>query len=122
MKRNFILFCLLSLVWVIAIGARWYSHGSGETTSNKVIVNEKCYITGILIITDGTNDAKLILYDNNIASTSATVMYETTVTGGDEYGGRIWSYPMLFNKGIYAVVSGTGASYIIEYIKHSESY
>ena len=91
------------------------SAGSGEKTADALIYNNSCYITGIMIITNGTNDARVILYDNTVAS--GTVRWEQTVVGGDHYGGKSWTFPKRFENGIYADVNGTGASYIIEYIK-----
>ena len=91
------------------------SFGSGEQTEDKLIYTGSCYITGIMIITNGTNDARVILYDNT--SAAGTVRWEQTVIGGDNYGGRSWTFPKKFSSGIYADVNGTGASYIIEYIK-----
>ena len=91
------------------------SINSGEKTADAAVFAGPCVITSILIITDGTNNAKVILYDHASAA-SGTVRYETTVLGGDNYGGRLWTFPATFYNGIYADVSGTGASYIIEYI------
>ena len=91
------------------------SIGSGEKTVDSLIYSNPCYITGVYIITNGTNDAKVIIYDNTTAA--GTVRWEQTVAGTDNYGGRDWSYPKRFDNGIYVDVTGTGASYIIEYIK-----
>ena len=91
------------------------SMGSGERTDDSLIYSNRCYITGVLIITDGTNDARVIIYDNT--SATGTVRWEQTVAGADNYGGRDWAFPKRFENGIYVDVNGTGASYIIEYIK-----
>jgi len=86
---------------------------SGEQTSDAAILSEHGYICGLLVITDGTNDAKVVIYDNTAGS--GTVKWEQTVIGGDNYGGRAWARPVEFNIGIYVDVTGTGASYIVEY-------
>ena len=91
------------------------SASSGEQTSDGAVATIGGYIAGVEIITDGTNDVKLILYDNASAA-SGTVLFEGTVLGGSHFGGRVWSYPVIYDNGIYADITGTGASYIVEYI------
>ena len=117
MKTILIFFLILFSCSMVASFALGFdpSFGPGEQTVDKLIYTGSCYITGILIITNGTDDAKVILYDNT--SASGDVRWEQTVIGGDNYGGRSWTYPKKFYNGIYVDVSGTGASYIIEYIK-----
>ena len=87
---------------------------SGEQTSSTAVLTGSGCITGIKVITDGTNDATLIVYDNTAAS--GTVVDETKVNGANHYGGRNVIFPIKVDNGIYAAISGTGASYIIEYI------
>ena len=91
------------------------STSSGEKTADSVVYSKKAYITSVLVVTDGTNDARVIIHDN-ASSAAGKVMLEQTVVGADNYGGRNWSFPVLCRDGIYADVNGTGASYIIEYI------
>jgi len=95
------------------------SIGSGELTSDQIVYTvptrgAKCYITGAQVITNGTNDARIIVYDG--LDNSGDVITEITAAGTDHYGGRVWTYPRLCTTGIYVDVNGTGASYIIEYI------
>ena len=105
-------FFLLSSVGIAFEGAT----SSGEKTADAIIKGGTCWLASVIIITDGTNDAKLILYDNNSAALG-TVLLEMTVKGTDHYGGRNYMWPVLAKKGVYADVNGTGASYIVEYIK-----
>jgi hypothetical protein len=114
MKRLVLAFILLVAPTVPALAFQ-PSLGSGEKTADTAIHNGKCYITNIEIITDGTNDAKVILYDNGTGA-SGTVIREITVAGGDNYGGWNWIFPRQCNSGIYGDVTGTGASFIVEYI------
>lgn len=88
---------------------------SGEQTADKAVCGVRCAITAIYIITDGTNDAKLVIYDNASAG-SGTVVHEQTVKGSDHYGGLVLPFPKQMENGIYCDVTGTGASYIIDYI------
>lgn len=90
------------------------SLSSGEKTSSTAISAVPSFLTGVQIITDGTNNAKLILYDNASAA-SGTVLLEMTIVGANNYGGRNWTFPIVCSNGIYAAVTGTGASYIVEY-------
>ena len=108
---------LLALVFITNLGANWYASTSGEQTSDAAVATAKCYITSILIITNGSDNAKVVLYDNASAA-SGTVILEMTVVGVDNYGGRNYQYPVKCTNGIYADVTGTGASYIVEYILH----
>lgn len=87
---------------------------SGEQTANAIILNGGGYICGIQVVTDGTNNAKVIIYDNTAGS--GTVICELTVVGTDHYGGRLWVPPARVDNGIYVAVSGTGASYFMDYM------
>jgi hypothetical protein len=89
---------------------------SGEKTSDTIIHTGACRLTGIQIITDGTNDATVILYDNT--SAAGKVLFQGTVEGGAaiHYGGRNWTFPVSCNIGIYLDLTGTGASAIVEYV------
>ena len=90
------------------------SIGSGEKTVDAIIKSGLCWITAIEVITDGTNDARVILYDNASAA-SGEVIWESTIAGGDNFGGKNWIFPRKCNHGIYADINGSGASYIVEY-------
>jgi hypothetical protein len=50
------------------------------------------------------------------AGSGGTVYLEMTVSGVDNYGGCTKAFPVIFKTDIYADISGTGASYIIEYV------
>ena len=88
-----------------------------ELTSDKLVKASVGYLHGITIITDGTNNATVSLYDVNSAGDIDTTnkITEITVVGSNMYGGRNWPMPLRFNNGLYADVTGTGASYIVEF-------
>ena len=88
---------------------------SGEKTADAAVFAAKCAITAIYIITDGTNDAKLVIHDHASAA-SGTVVHEQTIKGSDHYGGLVLPFPKSMENGIYCNVTGTGASYIIDFI------
>lgn len=95
-----------------------FAQSSGEQTASAAIYAGSCALTGIHLIGDGTNDPKVILNDHATAA-SGTVKAE--VSDDVSVSGQVTKYlsfsnPVIFQNGIYATVSGTGASYIIEYI------
>jgi len=85
-----------------------------EITTTGVYTAKSCTIVKIKIVTDGTNDATLILHDSASAA-SGNVIDETTVIGADHYGfgGPFPGGRRVFN-GIYGTISGTGASCFID--------
>jgi len=89
---------------------------SGEQTADGLIFTGQANITAIQVVTDGTNDAKIIIYDNT--SAAGRVVFECTVTGASHYGGRVFVPPIELYDGIYADISGTGASYFVEYARN----
>ena len=99
----------------VALGATWYALTSYEQTASANIYASASYIASLHVITDGTNDAVVNLYDSATTTTTHKII-EMTVVGADNYGGKVWKWPVKVNHGIYATVSGTGASYVVEYI------
>lgn len=88
------------------------AESSGEQTTTKAAYTGPCCLASVLVITDGTNTAKVVIDDSTDGS--GTVKYETSVVGANHYGGRNWTFPVKFTTGVYVTVTGTGASYIIE--------
>lgn len=113
MKRR-ITILILCLLLVPALLYADYARTSYEQTTSQAVSKIGCVLTGILVITNGTNAATVILYDNASAA-SGSVLAEFVVAGADRYGGRDWCNPVHCINGIYAAVSGIGASYIVEY-------
>ena len=91
---------------------------SYEKTEDATIHTGACLLVSALVITDGTNAATVILYDKPSVTDIAAgnKLAEFTVAGATGYGGRNWTFPIVCSAGIYADVTGTGASYIVEYI------
>ena len=82
-------------------------------TSSGQAVTGACWITGLAVVTNGTNDATITVYDGT--STSGA-MIGTYYVPGALYGDRaVWTFPRRVNNGIYVNVSGTGASAVVEY-------
>lgn len=93
------------------------ARSSYEKTADAQIRVGGAVITSFLVVTDGTNAATLIIYDvadsGDVAA--GNKVCEWTVTGTDNQGGRNWFEPVQCKNGIYCDITGTGASYIIEY-------
>lgn len=92
-----------------------FAHSSGELLTNSAAYTGPCYITAAHIMTDGTNAAKLMVYDNT--SAAGKVILERTIVGNTHGGSIIWTFPVKCTNGIYVTVTGTGGSCIIEYIR-----
>ncbi len=88
------------------------SKTSGELTADGQVFTGPGRLASVLIITDGTNDATVFLYDNT--SAAGTKLWEGKVKGADNYGGRNWVFPVLFTNGVYLDIEGTDASCICE--------
>lgn len=84
---------------------------SGELTSSATVVTGRGILNAIQIITDGTNDATVILYDNTAAS--GKKLHEAVVTGANNDAFYNWDCGVRAEIGIYAAISGTGASCIV---------
>jgi hypothetical protein len=116
MKRVIVLIAGLVLMIAPAALAFQGSIGSGEQSGSTAIKAGACHITAVHQITDGTNNCKVIIYDNASAA-SGTVRYEATIKGANHFGGRVWTQPKKMYNGIYAVGTGAGCTYIVEYIE-----
>lgn len=89
--------------------------GSDEVDTSKIINSGRCFLTSLMVYTDGVNDVTVTLYDNTAAS--GTVVAKIIVTGANDYGGRIWGkFPRKCSTGIYGDLSGVGGTFIVEYL------
>lgn len=98
---------------------------SGELDASALIYSGPCVITSVEVITDGTNGALLKLHNAITSETCAATnkRREVGVAGNagtaaiPNYGGMNWVHPVRCDTGIYAILSGTGATYIVDYAK-----
>ena len=97
------------------MGGFYPAISSGEKTSSAVIKAGRCFLSSVLVITDGTNPATIIIYDN-ATEAAGKKLAEFLVAGATGYGGRNWTFPIRCDNGIYCSISGTGASAIVEYV------
>ena len=115
-KRIVMFFAVVFCINGMAYAGQQYSKTSGELMSSGVVTTASAYITSMYVLTDGTNAAKGIVYNGPVATGSA-VVGEFTVPGATGQDGRAWPFPTICEKGIYVVLSGTGASCIVEYME-----
>lgn len=87
---------------------------TGLLTADGLILNGRAVLAGVHIVTDGTNDVTLVLYDNT--SAAGKEVFKQKVTGTDD------SIPYTLpdggircDNGVYADITGTGAEFIIFY-------
>ena len=90
------------------------SISSGLKSADAVISNGRNRVNAITLLTDGTNAASVILYDNASAA-SGTVLGKVKATGAQLIQHVIFENPVFASDGIYADVTGTGAEYIVYY-------
>ena len=76
----------------------------------------KCYLTGLTVYTNGTNDATVVVYDGT--SASGKEVSRMKVFGG-LFVDKLppFTFPVFCQSGIYLTISGTGAGAIVEYMK-----
>ena len=81
-----------------------------EQTSDGILYNGYCRLGGVQILTDGTNDATVILYDNTAAS--GVKVFVAVVEGAADAELYDFSVPIKCKNGLYLDITGTGASCI----------
>ena len=117
MKRFIIAVTILILLAMTGVaGAVDGCKSSGLLTGSGAVIaagGDHAFCS-ILIITNGSNAATAILYDN--ASTgSGTEVFKGTVAGASNFGGGDAGTPITLGNGLYLTLSGTGANVIIYY-------
>ena len=97
---------------------RYGSVGSGEIGASAVVYAGACFITSLMVYTDGINDVTVKVYDN-AAAAAGRVAGKVPVEGASDYGGRNWpaNAPNRCGNGLYAEIVGVGGSCIVEFQK-----
>lgn len=73
------------------------------------------YLHGVWLISDASNAASIIIYDNASAA-SGIVLAKLSIPASTTAPQYItFNQPITANKGIFADVTGTGANYIVYY-------
>jgi hypothetical protein len=108
---------MVVVLWVGIVFGQPYTMAtsSGEKTEDTQVMTGIGAITSVQLITDGTNAATLTVHDGT--SNADKKLGEYKCDGSSYYCGWTWNFPAQVGTGIYCDVTGTGASYIIDYIK-----
>jgi len=115
MKKKLLIVLLFLLLFVSLGDAQTRGlRTSGVKAADAVILAVRGYFHGIEIITDGTNNASVIVYDN-ASTASGTVIFQGTILGANNFGGVIFIDPVEMFNGIYIDMTGTGMSFIVYY-------
>jgi hypothetical protein len=89
------------------------SISTGVLSASTLISTGRNRINAITVLTDGTNTATLSLYDNT--SAAGTVSVKGACVGANLVNHIIFENPVVMENGIYASVTGTGATFIVFY-------
>ena len=77
------------------------TRSSGKKSADGIISNRPSLLTGVLIITNGINDAKVIIY--NSQDTSGPILFEATVAGANLFGGATYEIPVIADGDIIRI-------------------
>jgi len=88
-----------------------FSSSSGLLTGSGIVSRLPCLLTGLEVITNGTDAATLILY--NSLDNSGKVLAKYVVVGAELSKEIDYAIPLQATVGVYAALSGTGANAIV---------
>lgn len=88
------------------------SRSSGLKTADAAIQAQRSRVNAVTLLTDGTNAASVVLYDNPSAA-SGSVLAKVTAAGAQNTVHVLFENPVFAETGIYADVTGTNAEYIV---------
>lgn len=89
------------------------SVSSGVLNADTLIFTGRNRINALTVFTDGTNAATVDLYDNTSAANKIAV--KGKCVGANLVNHIIFENPVYVENGIYADVTGTGATFIVYY-------
>jgi|SRR6185437_715653 len=91
------------------------AQSSGLLSSSKALSTINGRLQGLIVLTDGTNAATVIIYDNPSAG-SGTVLAKLIVPGASSSASLyIPEGGIQANAGLYCSISGTGAAAVVHY-------
>ena len=116
-KYLFIIMAIFSLIAIASAEVTTQATSSGLLNGSGIVVARPARFTDLTVITDGTNQATVVCYDN-ASTNSGNVIGKVIVPGASLSGGIIMSVPVRASLGIYCTLavanSGTGA-FIVSY-------
>lgn len=88
---------------------------SGRKTADTVVNSIGGYLHGLVLENDGTNACNIIVYDNNAAAATGTILAKVALPASSTVLTQYvsFNYPISANSGIYVDVTGTGAAFIV---------
>ena len=90
-----------------------YYNSTGELTGNGQVLPQAGWLGGVIVNTDGANDARLVLYDS--LEGSGTELYRVYLPGGDNQAGIFFgTKPLQFLNGCTRKLWGNNANCIIK--------
>ncbi len=105
--------CLTIALLLVAVTAfSIVSYSSGSVTASKQIADGMGALTGVLVMTDGTNNATATLRDGE---TGKVIAGPFVVVGASRFGGSTWEIPVRYSSSLWITLSGTGASAVVYY-------
>lgn len=87
---------------------------SGEKSASALISSHPGLLMAIDLLPPASGAATLVIYDNNAASASGTVLFECSVSSGTASSSINMSMARYSGKGLYAVLTGT-TTYVVGY-------
>ena len=89
------------------------SVSTGVLNADTLIFTGRNRINALTVLTDGTNAATVDIYDNTSAANKIAV--KGKCVGANLINHIIFENPVYVENGIYADVTGTGATFIVFY-------
>ena len=89
------------------------SSGLLGVSAGAVVLAKKGILAGVLVMTNGTNDATLEVYDNAVSVAGTRLIPTMVVPGANRIGGVI--IPVEADNGITYSLTGTGAGVVLYY-------
>lgn len=81
---------------------------SGRLTVSTAVFAQRCSLYALMVETDGTNAATVIVYDNATAA-SGTILAKMIVPGTSSGREVVFPYGVKALNGLYVSIAGTGA-------------
>lgn len=88
------------------------SISSGLLTTSTALATGRNRINAVCLMTDLTNTASYVIYDNASAASGKVVAKGHLAAGGDMIHSN-FSHPVLVENGIYVAITGTNAEVIV---------
>jgi len=87
---------------------------SGLLSESKLVLAVPGELKQILLLTDGVNNAKLVCYDvSSVSEINNSNVLAALVAPGANLFKQLTFPPLLFKAGLYCLLSGTGANYVV---------